>query len=175
MPGKKKWRGIGGWVFLGLVVISYGLVGLIKPEATVVAWQSFNNVMGRVIPVLGLVFILLFVANLLLEPKLIVRYLGAGAGRKGWIVAIFAGILSVGPIYVWYAVLGELRAKGMRTALIATFLYSRAVKLPLLPLMIHYFGLTYTIILCLYLVLFAGINGFMVEKLIPKRQQVGNV
>ena len=53
--------------------------------------------------------------------------------------------------------------------LLYTFLYSRAVKLPLLPLMIHYFGLAYTLILCLYLIIFAVINGILVEKLVPQK------
>jgi uncharacterized membrane protein YraQ (UPF0718 family) len=166
MSNENKSRGIGGWIFLSLVIICYGLVGLMEPKATIQAWQFFKNVIWRVLPVLGLVFILLFVANFFLEPKWIKQYLGKGAGLKGWIVSIFTGILSVGPIYVWYSVLRELKTKGMRTALIATFLYSRAVKLPLLPLMIHYFGISYTLVLCLYLVLFAGINGLVVERLI---------
>lgn len=170
MSDKNKSRGIGGWLFLGLVVISYALVGLVVPEATSRAWMYFLNVMRQVLPVLGLVFILLFIANLFLDPKWIKHYLGTGAGLKGWIASVLAGILSVGPIYVWYAVLGELQAKGMRTALIATFLYSRAVKLPLLPLMIHYFGVVYTLVLCFYLVLFAGFNGIMVEKLIVQKR-----
>ncbi len=170
MSDKMKSRGIGGWIFLGLVIISYALVGLVEPEATIQAWLFFENVMNRVLPVLGLVFILLFVANLLLEPKWIKQYLGTGAGPKGWFASVIAGMLSIGPIYVWYTVLNELQAKGMRTALIATFLYSRAVKLPLLPLMIHYFGVVYTVVLCLYLVLFAGINGIVVEKLIVQKR-----
>ena len=171
MSDKSKSRGIGGWVFLGSVIVSYGLVGLIEPEATIQAWLFFKNVLGRVLPVLGLVFILLFIANLLLDPKWIKRYLGAGAGLKGWVASVFAGILSVGPIYVWYTVLSELQAKGMRTALVATFLYSRAVKLPLLPLMIYYFGTTYTLVLSLYLVLFAGFNGLVVEKLVVRDRE----
>ena len=171
MSDKSKSRGIGGWVFLGSVIVSYGLVGLIEPEATIQAWLFFKNVLGRVLPVLGLVFILLFIANLLLDPKWIKQYLGTGTGLKGWVASVFAGILSVGPIYVWYAVLSELQAKGMRTALVATFLYSRAVKLPLLPLMIYYFGTTYTLVLSLYLVLFAGFNGLVVEKLVVRDRE----
>lgn len=172
MSDKSKSREIGGWVFLGLVLISYGLVGLIESEVTIQAWRFFKNVMDQVLPVLGLVFILLFVANLLLDPKWIKQYLGTGTGLKGWVTSVFAGILSVGPIYVWYTVLSELQAKGMRTALIATFLYSRAVKLPLLPLMIHYFGATYTLVLSVYLILFAGINGLIVEKLVVRDRQL---
>lgn len=170
MSDKSKSRGFGGWIFLSLVVICYGLFGLMEAEATIQAWQLFKNVMGRVLPVLGLVFILLFIANLLLEPKWINQYLGTSAGLKGWVASVFAGILSVGPIYVWYTVLGELKAKGMRTALIATFLYGRAVKLPLLPLMIHYFGFVYTLVLCMYLVSFAAINGILVEKLVSQKK-----
>ena len=125
--------------------------------------------MLQVLPVLGLVFLLLFIANLVLKPEWIRRYLGSGSGIKGWLAATLGGMLSLGPIYPWYAMLAELREKGMRNALIAAFLYSRAVKLPLLPLMIHYFGVYYTLILCIYLVVFSIISGIVVEKLIPER------
>ena len=169
MSNDQKKRGMGGWLFLVLVLVGYGLFGLVKPEATAQALTFFTHVMTQVLPMLGLVFLLLFIAHLLLEPKRIKRYLGRGSGIKGWIAAVLGGILSVGSIYAWYAMLSELKQKGMRTALIATFLYSRAVKLPLLPLMIHYFGMAYTLILCLYLIGFAIISGILVERLAKQR------
>ena len=67
--------------------------------------------------------------------------------------------------------LSELKKKGMRTALIATFLYSRAVKLPLLPLMVHYFGAIYTLVLCLYLIIFSVVSGILVEKLTKQKTE----
>jgi len=76
---------------------------------------------------------------------------------------------AMGPIYAWYALMAELQQKGMRTAFVATFLYSRAVKIPLLPLMVYYFGLTYTLVLCLYLIVFSVINGIVVERLMPQK------
>lgn len=169
MSDEKKQKGRGGWWFLALVLIAYGLLGLENPAATLQSIAFFTHVMAQVLPVLGLVFLLLFVANLVLEPKRIRHYLGSGSGIKGWIAAMLGGILSLGPIYPWYAILGELRQKGMRNALIATFLYSRAVKLPLLPLMIHYFGVAYTLILCIYLVIFSIINGIVIEKIISEK------
>ena len=162
-------KGLGGWLFLTLVLITYGLLSLIDPAAATQSLAFFTQVMLQVLPVLGLVFILLFVANLALKPKWIKRYLGSGSGIKGWIAATLGGMLSLGPIYPWYAMLSELQQKGMRSGLIAAFLYSRAVKLPLLPPMIHYFGVTYTLVLCLYLIGFSIINGIVVEKLIPKK------
>ena len=169
MSDKMIKSGRGGWLFLTLVLMTYGLLGLINPVATSQSLTFFTHIMLQVLPVLGLVFLLLFIANLVLEPKWIRRYLGSGSGIKGWIAATLGGMLSLGPIYPWYAMLGELRQKGMRNALIAAFLYSRAVKLPLLPLMIHYFGVAYTLILCIYLVVFSIISGIVVEKLIPER------
>ena len=169
MSGEQAKKSGGGWLFLALVLGVYALLGLIKPEATAEALIFFVGVMGQVLPVLGLVFLFLFIANLVLKPKRIRRYLGKESGIKGWVAAVFGGILSMGPIYAWYTMLGELRQQGMRDALIATFLYSRAVKLPLLPLMVHYFGAVYTLVLCLYLIGFAFINGILVEKLTKQK------
>lgn len=169
MPRQQKKSGHGGWLFLALTLLAYMLLSLIDQEAATKSLTFFTHVMTQVFPMLGLVFLLLFIANLLLEPKWIKRYLGRGSGIKGWMAAIIGGILSLGAIYAWCAMLSELKQKGMRTALIATFLYSRAVKLPLLPLMIHYFGMAYTLILCLYLIIFSILNGILVEKLTKQR------
>lgn len=57
-----------------------------------------------------------------------------------------AGVLSAGPAYAWYTLLAGLRGQDMRRALVAAFLYARAVKLPLLPIMAHYFGMAYTVV-----------------------------
>ncbi len=67
-------------------------------------------------------------------------------------------------MYAWYAVLHDLREKGMRTSLISVVLYNRAVKLPLLPLLVHYFGLAYTVVLAAYLIGFSIIGGLIMEK-----------
>ncbi|MGD8803441.1 MAG: permease [Gammaproteobacteria bacterium] len=155
-------------MFLAFVVVAYLLAYMYNQEQTSQALALFGRVMQQVFPVLGIVFLLLLVSNMMLTPGRVRHYLGEEAGIKGWVASVVGGIFSMGPVYAWYAVLSELRAKGMRTALTAVFLYSRAIKLPLLPLMIYYFGLPYTLILCLYLVAFAVINGILVERLVAK-------
>lgn len=168
MP-KQRHSGLGGWLFLGIVLLGYGLSFLLSPESAAEAFAFFRRVMRQVFPVLGLVFLLLFITNILLTPSMVKRYLGKEAGFKGWIASIVTGIFSMGPIYAWYTALAELQQKGMRTAFVATFLYSRAVKIPLLPLMIYYFGPSYTIVLCLYLMVFSVVNGFLTERLMPHK------
>jgi len=165
MEGTRQKAGVGGWLFLLLVLAAYGVTTAIDSELVGQALGFFGKVMYSVLPALVIVFILLLAADLLFEAKWIKRNLGKEAGIKGWLIAAVGGVLATGPIYAWYVLLRELREKGMRTSLTAVFLYSRAVKLPLLPLLIHYFGTAYTLVLCLYLLGFSIVSGVLMSKL----------
>jgi uncharacterized membrane protein YraQ (UPF0718 family) len=148
-----------------VVLMIYGLTAVVDSELALRALAGFTQLLDKVLPALALVFVLIFAINLLLDPQRVRKYLGKQSGIKGWLTAIVAGILSTGPVYAWYAVLRDLRQKGMRTSLVAVLLYSRAVKLPLLPLLVHYFGLNYTLVLVLYLIGFSVISGLIMEKI----------
>ena len=74
-----------------------------------------------------------------------------------------AGIISTGPIYAWYPLLKDLREKGAGESSIAKFLYNRAVKPFLLPVMIGYFGWLYVVILTILTVLASVVVGFFVS------------
>lgn len=165
MERERKKTGLGGWLFLLLVLTAYGVTAAVDAETAGQALRFFGKVMRSVLPALVIVFFLLLAVDLWFEPKWIKRNLGKEAGVKGWLLAAVGGVLATGPIYAWYALLRELREKGMRASLAAVFLYSRAVKLPLLPLMIHYFGTTYTLVLCLYLLAFSIVSGALMMKL----------
>lgn len=156
---------VGGWIFLVIVFLLYGVAALADTELTLKALTSFTRMLDQVLPVLCLVFVLIFVVNLLLQPEWVKQYLGSQSGIKGWLSVLISGILSVGPVYPWYALLKDLRDQGMKTSLAAAFLYSRAIKLPLLPMLIHYFGVTYTLVLTAYLIVFSIFTGFVMGKL----------
>jgi len=165
MEGQRKKMGLGGWLFLLMVLTAYGVTAAVDIETAGQALSFFWKVMRSVLPALVIVFFLLLAADLLFEPSWIKRNLGKEAGVKGWLLAAVGGVLATGPIYAWYALLRELREKGMHASLAAVFLYSRAIKLPLLPLMIHYFGTSYTLVLCLYLLGFSIVSGVLMMKL----------
>ncbi|MCK4336272.1 MAG: hypothetical protein KAW40_06145 [Candidatus Aenigmarchaeota archaeon] len=154
-----------GWIFLAIVIVIYGLLGVMNYALFEKAVLAFWNLLLKVLPVLGLVFGIMFLADLFLTPERIIKYLGEGSGIKGWVLMILGGILSTGPIYMWYPLLSDLKEKGMKNSLIATFLYNRAVKIPLLPMMIYYFGWVFVIILTTYMVVFSVINGLIVGKI----------
>jgi uncharacterized membrane protein YraQ (UPF0718 family) len=159
------------WLFLIAVVLLYLVLGLCNPQIALAGLEVFLGLLKSILPTLGIVFALLFLSNLFLNTKTVARYLGKSKHRQGWLVAVVAGIISAGPIYLWYPLLGDLKSKGMRDALVATFLYNRAVKIPLLPMMIYYFGLRLVVILTILMILFSILNGLLVERLTGKVQK----
>ena len=161
-----KWYSRGGVQFLGFIIILYLIASLIDLGKTIDAAGFSGTLLYQILPILLLVFVLLFVTNLLVTPRWVKAHLGKDSGPKGWLIASIGGVLSVGSIYPWLALLKDLKDKGMRPALIAVFLYNRGIKLPLLPMLIHYFGLTYTVLLASYMTVFSLLGGLLIEKLL---------
>ncbi len=154
----------GGLKFLILIIFLYLVCAILNFDLFIVALSRFVELLKEVVPIILIVFIIMFFSNLLLETKKITKYLGHNSGISGFFLSIVFGILSAGPIYMWYPLLADFKEKGMKNSLIATFLYNRAIKIQLLPLMIYYFSLKFTIILSIYMVIFSVINGILVEK-----------
>jgi uncharacterized membrane protein YraQ (UPF0718 family) len=158
-------RAFGGWMLLGSALIAWGSLALVAPEQSSKAFDLFAELFARVIPALVLVFLLLFLANLLTDQPWIERHLGRKAGLRGWLIAVAAGVFASGSLYAWYGLIGELKQNGLRSGLAAAFLYAFSVKLPLLPILVHFFGLTYAVVLNAWLILFAVLSGLLVERI----------
>ncbi|MBW2981539.1 hypothetical protein KY343_01535, partial [Candidatus Woesearchaeota archaeon] len=150
---------------LGVIVL-YLAVWLFSSEIIIKSLQFFLMIIKRIIPVFILVFVLMVLINYFIKPKRIVNYFGKKAGIKGWIISITAGLLSTGPMYMWYPLLNQMQKKGVKNRFITAFLYNRAIKLPLLPLLIFYFGWAYTIILTMVMIIASVFQGIIVEKIL---------
>ena len=159
----------GKWIFFIAVITLYLILFFVNFNLASQAFFEFLYLFQKIIPVFVLVFVFMFFLDIFFDPKKIVKFVGKSAGLKGWLISIIGGILSTGPIYMWYPLLSDLKEKGMRDCFIAAFLYNRAVKIPLLPMMIYYFGLPFTIILSFYMILFSIINGIAVDKLVQMK------
>lgn len=154
-----------GWIFLALVGVSYVAIAIFDPGRARDAFTAFLPMLGTMLPALALIFALMFLSELFLSPERVERWMGNRSGLRGWLLAITAGMLSAGPVYAWYALLAELRAQGMRTAMLTAVLYARAIKLPLLPLLAHYFGVRYMVVLSLLIAGFSILIGLAMERI----------
>jgi uncharacterized membrane protein YraQ (UPF0718 family) len=160
-------RKIGGaWYFLGAVIILYLLLLLFLPAVFFRSLDFFIKIMLQILPIFVLVFVLMTLSNLFVNRRTVSEYLRK-PGIKKWLFVIVAGILSTGPIYVWYPLLAEFKEKGVGYGYMATFLYNRAIKIPLLPVAVLYFGIKYVVVLTALMVLFSVIQGVLIDRLVP--------
>lgn len=167
--GKANTRGKGskyyGVYFLASVLILYLIVFLLEPGSARRALGISGDLLVHIVPVLAVILLFMAATAYFVNPKAVSRYVGKGSGIKGWVLAISTGILSHGPIYIWYPLLKDLGDQGMRKGLIAAFLYNRAIKIPLLPLMVYYFGVMFVVVLMLYMILASIIQGAVIDAI----------
>ncbi|BAF69206.1 permease [Nitratiruptor sp. SB155-2] len=154
----------GKWFLLAVIAIYIALFFLYPQKVTLALEESFHLLI-KIAPILALVVLINALINFFIDPKTLAKHLSRESGKKAWIIALLAGVLSHGPMYAWYPLIEDLKKKGLRDSLIALFFYARAVKLPLLPLMVHYFGLKFTIVVNIYIVVAALLQGIIVEKI----------
>ncbi|MHC1575838.1 MAG: permease [Methanosarcinaceae archaeon] len=160
-----------GWYFLLAVICLYLLAAVLDPKKTVSAIGTFADISMRILPALILMFVFMALINYYVNAKKLSATMGKDAGLKKWIITIVAGLISSGPIYIWYPVLGDLHEKGVGYGLIATFLYNRSVKIPFLPILASYFGLTYVICLITVTVGISVVQGLMIDRLMPEGEE----
>ncbi len=164
----------GKWYFLTAVVLIYVFLAIFKFEMFNSSFNFFINILKKVIPILAVVFVLMFLTNYFFTSKIISRYFQQ-KGILKWFFVIVGGILSTGAIYMWYPLLAELKSKGLSYGLIACFLYNRAIKLHLLPLMIFYFSLKYVVVLSMVMVLASVVQGLIINKIIVENENSNSV
>lgn len=152
------------WYFLLSVIVLYVALFITNEPLFIKASILFFHIFIKLIFVLIFIFILMVFSNYFLNPKKVAKYVGKEAGIKRWVLVVAAGILSAGSIYIWYPMLKDLREKGMEIGLIATFLYNRAIKLQLMPLMILYFSWKFILLLTVLMIITSIIQGIILNK-----------
>jgi len=153
------------WYFLTAVAITYIVLLVVKTDVAVDSLSVSGNIFLKILPALGIIFGVMTLINLFVNKKTVKKYLGTSSGIKRWPIAVVSGVISTGPIYAWYPLLNDLKKKGLDYGFIATFLYNRAVKLPLLPLLIYYFSPAFTGILLGVMIAISIIQGLFFTQL----------
>ncbi len=146
------------------VMILYAFSFIQYKKITIISLIELMKVLRSLFIPLIIVFIFLLILETPKGKKMLKK---AITSKYSAILFIFAGVLSVGSIYVIYPILYELKKKGVSYAHISAFLYARAIKLPLLPLLAYYFSLTYAIVFTLTLFIFSFVV-YIVTKFVER-------
>ena len=161
----KKGLEFKGLKFLYLVIIAYLVLFFIEQKNALSSLQKAFDILYQLLPIFLFIILIMTLINYFLKPKQIIKHFGKESGAKGVIYALLAGIISHGPMYAWYGMIQELREHGAKESLLIIFFYARAIKIPMLPFMLGIFGLAFTLILSFYILLFALIQGMVMDWL----------
>ncbi len=157
----KKQKLSGGTKFLLAILALYAIAALFNFQFVFESFLGFLRMLVRITPILIVVFFIMAGVNFYFTPPKVKKYLGHGSGFKGWLYAVISGILVSGPPYILFPLLGELKERGMKNSLLAVFLYNRNVKIPFLPVMVFYFGLSFTVAVSVFIIFFSILNGLL--------------
>ena len=170
MKFKDKLKQISGsWYFLIVIILTYLVISIFNKELYFESIGFLGEIIYKIIPIFILVFVLMMLSNYFITPKVVIKHL-RGRGMKKWFFVIVGGILSSGPIYMWYPLLADLKNKGLNYGLIACFLYNRAIKIPLIPLAIIYFSWQYIFILTIVMIPMSVVQGVLLNKLMEVKK-----
>lgn len=154
-------------IFVGCLYCGLAFYDILLFQQTLAFfWKTFV----QILPIILVVFLLMFLFNLFVTTKMLVAHLGSSKKIRGWIIAVISGVISSGPVYMWFPLLSDLKEKGVKDTFLTTFLYSRAIKIPLLPVMVYYFGITFTAVLTGYILLFSIVNGIIVSCVLKEKE-----
>jgi len=154
---------------LALVLFVWGF--MVAPsramEALHVSVNAFLQVLPLIVAVMGLVGLI----QAWLNRDLVARVLGREGGFKALFLAAFSGMVLIGPAYLIFPLLMTIHRQGARWAVIATVLFSYAVKIQMLPLEAGYLGWQFSLARTLLTLLFAVPVGLLVEWLMGENDK----
>ncbi|MGB6327868.1 MAG: permease [Halarcobacter sp.] len=157
-----------GTKFLFFVIIIHILIFLFDRQNSSLSLEKSYEVLLKLLPIFLMIIVITTLINYFLKPKSIMKHFGKDSGIKAWIYTVLGGIVSHGPMYVWYPMLTQLRQNGLKDGLLATFMYTRSIKIPFIPIMIDYFGVLFTVVLFIYIIIGGVLQGIIIEALSKK-------
>lgn len=155
------------WHVLAAMVLVYAILAFSAPRVFAESFGFFVQILVKIAPIFVLIFVLMVLLDRYVDNRFLIKQL-RGNKFKAWVFILLGGVLSTGPMYVWYPLLRDLRDKGVRDGEIAAFLYARAIKPAYLPLMVLYFGLFYTGVLSVLVLAAAVLQGLLIGRLLGR-------
>ncbi|MFW6378776.1 MAG: hypothetical protein ACOCZV_02025 [Nanoarchaeota archaeon] len=165
-------RNLKRWSFPGIIAIIIAISALRDTTIAQDSIMASADIIISLLPIFLLVIVLMALSIRYVDARRIGSLLGSSSGMKGKLISIMGGIISTGAIYMWYPLLADLKRKGASHENIAIFLYNRAVKLPLLPLMIGYFGIIFSMTLLITLIIISLVQGSIIRAIFDRQRQV---
>ncbi len=154
-----------GIKFLIFVVISYVFLFIYDPSKGFLTLKYFIDTLIRVFLIIFTIIPFMALINYLSSKENIREKLKSTKPARMWIITIIAGILSIGPLFIWYDLLKNSK---MKPRYVFSFAYSRSINLHYTPILIYYFGLKVTLLMYVWIIVLSMVGGILFEILYEK-------
>jgi len=156
--------------FLTVVLLIYVTTSIFDMDFVFSSLKKSALNLFEILPIILFVYILMYLINRYVNTKIIQKHMGQESGIKGWLYAILGSIIISGPAYLLFPLIGELKKSGMKNSLIAIFLNNKNVQLSFLPPMVYYFGLRFTVVISIYIIIFTVLSGIIIDKVLKNEK-----
>jgi len=150
--------------FMLIIILIYVVLFFINKNLIINSLKFFISLIIKIVPLFLLILILMALLNYFLHRERIERLFVSRKGIRRWAIIVIAGILSSGPVFMWFPLLRNLRKKGVEYGYLACFMYGRsALKIPLLPMFIAYFDIAYIVVMMAVMTIMAVVQGLIIN------------
>lgn len=157
------------WLLL-VTTTAYALLAAVSfseaKRALIIGTSTFASV--AVILVTVFVFIGLF--QVWVRDEFILKHLGEESGIWGMFIGAALGTAMVGPLVGIFPLLKMLLNKGTRLGVVVAIVSTWAIKVPMIPLELSFFGWKFTVVRQLLLFVSAFVMAPVIELLVGKRK-----
>ncbi|OGI29087.1 MAG: hypothetical protein A2288_02145 [Candidatus Moranbacteria bacterium RIFOXYA12_FULL_44_15] len=158
----------GGVKFFLATGTLYAAIFFINADFAKKSFVHFSETFLGMLPILAVVFFVMFLSYFFVSPELVKRHLGRDSGAKGYLWATLGAIAISGPPYVLFPILRDLKKHGMKYSLVAVFMNNRNVQPTFLPVIAYYFGTLFTIVFAFYIIVFSLLSGLIIGRLMKE-------
>lgn len=156
------------WLFFILVAFWFLISSVFQPDTFLDILRLFISTIYHILPILWIIYLIIFLFGLVWSNKKFSHFLEHWNYGKKLLLSVLVGIISSWPIYLRYGFLKKLHSAGLSLGHITAFSYARAIKIPLFPMMIVYFGLKFTLIFSGVLFVLSFVQAFIIDFLNQK-------
>lgn len=158
------------WTTIFLALVALALAGMAWRRGGLAlvgeGLRQGGQTLLQVIPLLAAAFLIAGLAQALVSQESVERWLGAGAGWRGLLLACLAGALTPGGPYVYYPIAGSLLHAGAGLGVLVAFVTAKNLwSISRLPLEIALLGTRLAVLRFALTLVVPPLMGFLAEQL----------
>lgn len=155
--------------FAILLLLCLAGLAVFNPDTAITAGIISLKDAMFILSILPPILILVGLFDVWVPKETVIRFMGQGAGVKGFIVAFILGTIAAGPLFIAFPIAAMLASKGARLANILFFMgVWTSAKVPMVLLEVSFLGGTFTFIHVITGTLMYLLGSFLIEKLAPE-------